>query len=70
VPGHELAVEQGETADPQPGDEPGDRDLGRVARAADHALAEERAAKREAVKAAGEAVAVPYLDRMRETAAM
>lgn len=70
MPGHELAVEQGESADAQARDEPGDRDLRCVARAADHALTEEGPAQREAVKSAGEPITVPYLDRMREAAAV
>ncbi|MEA3035865.1 MAG: hypothetical protein QOH04_1630, partial [Sphingomonadales bacterium] len=38
--GHELAVEQPVAADPQPRHQPGERDLGRVGAAREHALAE------------------------------
>ena len=66
VVGHELAVEQGEAADLEARDQPGQRDLRRVGRAAEHAFAEEGAAEPDAVKAADQlaAVAVPDLDRM------
>ena len=69
VRGLELAVEQGEPADAQPRDQPGERDLRRVGRAADHAFAEERAAERQAVEPADQLVAVPAFDRMREARA-
>ena len=47
-------------------DQPGDRDLRRIARAADHRFAEKGAAEREAVEPADQRLAVPHLDRMRE----
>ena len=52
VVGHELAVEQGEIADLQARDEPGQRDLRGVGRAAEHAFAEEGAAELHAVEPA------------------
>ena len=62
--GHELAVEQREIADLEARDQPGERDLRRVGRAAEHAFAEEGAAELHAVEAADQRVAVPHLDRM------
>jgi hypothetical protein len=67
VLGHELAVEKREIADAQTGDEPGERDFGCVAHAAEHALAEEGAAELHAIEAADQLIAVPDLDRMRVT---
>lgn len=64
--GLELAVEQGEPADPQPRHEPSERHLRRVALPRHHALAEERAAKREAIEAADQPITVPAFDRMRK----
>lgn len=64
--GLELAVEQGEPADPQPRHEPGECDLRCVALPRHHALAEERTAKREAIEAADEPISVPAFDRMRK----
>ena len=64
--GLELAIEQGEAARFQARDQPGERDLRGVSRAADHAFAEERAAKREPVKPADQPIAIPTFDRMRE----
>ena len=52
VIGDELRVEQLEAAGPQPRDQMHERDLGRIARAVEHALAEEGAAERDAVEAA------------------
>jgi len=66
VRGLELAIEQAEPACAQPRDEVRQRDLRCVGGAADHALAEERAAEREAVEPADELAAVPAFDRMRE----
>lgn len=63
--GLELAVEQGEPADPQPRHEPGECDLRCVALPRHHALAEERTAKREAIEAADQPFTVPAFDRMR-----
>ena len=53
-----------EIADLQPRDQPGQRDLRRVGRPAEHALAEERAAELHAVEAADQLAAVPHFDRM------
>ena len=55
--GHELAVEKREIAGLHTGDEPGKRDLGRIAHAAEHAFAEERAAELHAVDLAHQLVA-------------
>ena len=52
VAGHELAVEQGEAADLQPRDQPGQRDLRGVGHPAEHAFAEEGAAELDAVEPA------------------
>jgi hypothetical protein len=49
VPGDELRVEQGETAIFQSGDQIDQRDLARITPSGEHALAEERAAKMDAV---------------------
>ena len=62
--GEELAVEQAEPAHPEPRDEISERDLGGVAGAAEHALAEEGRAEPDAVEAADQAVVLPALDRM------
>jgi hypothetical protein len=62
--GHELAVEQLEPADDQPGDQPGERHLGRVAPGREHALAEEGGAEPHAVQAADQLAILPCLDRM------
>src|SRR5437899_5616437 len=62
VVGHELRVEQLETAGPEARDEMHQRDLRGVARAVEHALAEESAAERDAVETADERVAVIDLD--------
>ena len=48
--GHELAVEQGEAADLEARDQPGERDLRRVGRAAEHAFAEKGAAEAHAIE--------------------
>lgn len=49
MPGLKLAIEQCESAFFQPRDKPGERDLGRIPRAADHAFAKERPAHRQAI---------------------
>src|SRR5262249_50005006 len=69
VIGHELGVEQLEAAGLEPRHQVHERDLGGIARAVKHALAEEGAAERDAVEAADqrlvlvdlEAVAMPPL---------
>src|SRR3954469_24246662 len=58
VIGHELRVQQLEPAGLEPGHEMHERNLGRVACAVEHALAEERAAKWHAVKTPDEGVAL------------
>lgn len=68
--GHELAIEQREIADLETRDEPGERDLGSIAGAAEHALAEERAAELDAVKPANELARAPDLDGMSMTRAV
>jgi hypothetical protein len=47
--GHELAVEQGEAAEPQPRDQPGQRHLRRVGAARHHGFAEKCATDRDAI---------------------
>lgn len=64
--GLELAIEQAEPARFQPRDQPRQRDLRRIGRAADHALAEKRPTQRKAVEAADKLVGLPAFDRMRE----
>ncbi len=49
MPGDELGVEQGEAAIFEPGHEIDQRDLARVARSAEHALAEKGAAEMHAI---------------------
>jgi hypothetical protein len=70
VLGLELAIEQGEAAGLQPRDQMREGDLRGVAHPGDHRFAEEGSAEREAVEPAGQPVAVPALDRMREAAAV
>jgi hypothetical protein len=65
--GHELAVEQSEIADLEPSDEPGQRDFGRIARPAEHALAEECATELHSVEAADQLAATTDLDGMGVT---
>lgn len=50
--GHELAIEQGEPADPQPRHQCGQRNLGCVTRPAHHTFSKEGAAERQPVKSA------------------
>src|ERR1700680_4403517 len=62
--GDELGVEQGKTAGAQPGDEVDQRDLRGVARAVEHALAEEDAGEADPVKTADQRLAIIDLDGM------
>ena len=62
VVGDELGVEQPEAAGFEPRDQVHQRDLRSVARAVEHALAEEGAAERDAVEPADQIVAVIDLD--------
>jgi hypothetical protein len=64
VLGHELAVQKREIADLEAGDKPRQRDLRGIARAAEHAFAEERAAKLHPVQPTDEFAALAHLDRM------
>ena len=64
VLGQELAVEQGEAAEPEARHEMDEGELGGVAGAAEHALAEEGAAEDHAIQAADQGLALPDLDRM------
>ena len=61
----ELGVEQAIAAKPQAGDEMDERDLAGVGHAAEHALAEERGAERDAVEAADKFPVVPAFDAVR-----
>lgn len=63
--GDELAVEQLPAAGDQPRDEVRERNLRRVAHAADHRFAEKGTPERHAVEAADERVAVPAFDAVR-----
>ena len=58
----ELGVQQHVTAINQVSDKVHERDLRGIGRAAEHAFAEERAAERDAIKAADELFAVPAFD--------
>jgi hypothetical protein len=62
--GHELAVEQSVAADLQPRDQPGQRDLRRIAARREHAFAEKGGAEIDSVEAADERALVPAFDRM------
>ena len=64
----ELGVEQAVAAEPQPRDQMHQRDLAGVGLAAEHALAEERGAERDAVKPADQLAVVPALDAVRRAA--
>ena len=68
VLGHELAVEQAKAALDQPRHEMDQRDLGRIALAAEHALAEERRADRDAIEAADQLALAPAFDAVRMAA--
>ncbi len=68
VLGDILRVEQAIAAGLEPRDQMHQRDLGRVARAMKHALAEECAAERDTVKAADKFVAVIDFDGVAMTA--
>ena len=60
----ELAIQQGEVADPQPGDQPGQSDLRRVGHPAEHGLPEEGTAELYAIEAADKLALVPAFDRV------
>ena len=60
--GHELDIEQGEASGAQPLVEMDEGDLARVTLARIHALAKERAAERQTVKAADQAIVSPTFD--------
>ena len=62
--GHELAVEQGKAARPQPRRQPCQRNLRRIGAARHHALAEKGPAERHAIETADQFLAVPTFDRM------
>src|SRR5262249_35219931 len=62
VIGDELRIEQLETAGPQPRGKVDERDLGCIARAVKHALAEERATKRDAVEPADQCAALVHFE--------
>src|SRR5262249_5715000 len=66
--GDELGIEELETARPQPRDQMHERHFRRIARAMEHALAEEGASKRHAVKAADQRIAVIDLDAVAMSA--
>lgn len=60
--GDELGVEQGEAAIFQPRHEIDECDFARIAHAGEHALAEEGAAKMNAVESAGELAVLPHFN--------
>jgi hypothetical protein len=62
--GHELAIEQAESADPQPRHQPGEGDLGGVRADRKHALAEKGAGETHAIEPADQHVFLPAFDRM------
>ena len=64
VRGAELAIEQGEVADLQPGDQPGQGDLRRVGHPGEHRFPEKRPAQLDAIEAADQPPVVPAFDRM------
>jgi len=64
VPSDELRVEQSEAAIFQSGDQIDQRDLARITPSGEHALAEERAAKMDAVQTSHELSGLPHLDRV------
>ena len=64
MPRDELGIEQGESPILQSRDEIDERDLARVARSGEYALAEEGAAEMHAIEAADQSALLPHLDRM------
>ncbi len=64
---HELAVQQGEAAEPHPRRQPGERHLGRVGSPRHHAFPEKGAPQCHAVQAAHQFLTLPDLDTMGET---
>jgi hypothetical protein len=68
--GHELAVEQPEAAHPQSRHQPGERYLGSIGGAREHAFAEEGAAKRYAIETADQPSFFPAFDTMGMTHGM
>src|SRR5439155_27340510 len=60
--GDELGVEQDKTARPEPGDEVDQRDLRGVARAVEHALAEEGAGEADPIETSDQRLAIVDLD--------
>jgi len=63
--GDELAVEQFPPARDEPRDKVRERDLGRIARPADHRFAEKGAAERDAVEPTDQLVLLPAFDAVR-----
>jgi hypothetical protein len=61
---HELAVEQLGPCLPEERDQPGQRDLGRVGRAAEHRFAAKHAVELHSVEAADQCIALPAFYRM------
>jgi hypothetical protein len=64
VAGHELAIEQGETANLEARDQPRQRDLRGIGHPAEHRLAEEGPSQLHAIKAADQFTLMPAFDRM------
>src|SRR3546814_21158057 len=68
--GHELAVEQPESADEQPRHQPGQRHLGRIGAQREHTLTEKGAAQPNAVKTADQFLVLPTFYRVGVAEAM
>lgn len=65
--GHELAVEQGETAETHAGGQPGQRHLRRIGAPRHHAFPEKGPPQRHAIKAADQFLPLPHLNGVGET---
>lgn len=66
--GHELAIEQGETAHAHPCDQPDQRNLRRIGRARKHAFTAKSPPQCKPVKAADQPLPIPAFDTVREAA--
>ncbi len=65
--GHELAVQQGETAKTHASGQPGERHLRRVGAPRHHAFPEKRPSERDAIQAADQFLPLPHLNGVGET---
>lgn len=64
--GHELAIEQGETAGAHPRHQPDQRNLRRIGRARKHAFTAKYPPQCKPVKAADQPLPIPAFDTVRE----